>query len=887
MDEDYNGTGNARIYGAMLIKKEGCNNAIYVIYTDDLGVTWSILGGSQTHVTANDEPKVEILPSGQILLSVRRNGGRQFNVFTYTDKATNVGSWSSNVDGCSNGGSNTCNGEPFVIDAVNAQGNAVKLLLQSQPKGGSGLYDRRDVTIWYKEITDAAYTSSEIAGNWIQGMQVSTQLSSYSAMTLQKDGKIAFFFEEAPCYGDDQAKGYCMVYVPLTIEAITKDNYKTPEVKEEDDEVTSADALPGDGTLRFYRLAIPVTKSAYEEDLESSYDKVKAFWQECEQYINKVFVPLGFCFDVVESESLVNLTDLTIGNSGLPEIGNCTYDLNGILGEANYDVAMWVTHRDDAEENSGLSALGGAYTSSQKGSGYAKTDKWVVAHELGHMFGAVHTLQGEGSLMDNLGDFFSYPSIKAIRNSAIGTTSYNNVKVTNNAPQFDEEKMQQTYRIPQGACLAIEVQATDIEEHKLMYTAIGCTAQNVDNIQEGKDVTLPFASFAPQESNVISYSPIYTADISYDEYFYAKEGTAIHEMEAGTYPLSILVNDVPSTDWTYAALTEEPFYSTYAIWETEVEVVDGTAFKASIASDKTNFTAGEKVTVEWGVNEDYFTADSRLRITMSDDYGKTFEYVLAESVEALSGECTVTMPNVEVGQVDVDFSTAVRTMNGGVIKVEEIGGNAFTLTALDPSTDKGFTVDNNSITTYISEHQIGTFYANEAMQIPEDVKAYVATEQPVIENNVGVLKMTEITDILPAKTGAVLIAEEGTYCFVKSENPGTAVTGNMLLGYAGSAEYEEVALPENASIYVLAVENEVAGFYKKDNEFKVYNNKAYLQVPGVSGARSIVLDFGDETGILETENGKVKTENWYDLSGRRVKKAQNGLYIVNGVKVVK
>ena len=228
VDENYNNTDNARIYGAMLIKKEGYGNAIYVIYTDDFGVTWSILGGSQTPVTTNDEPKVEILPSGQILLSVRRGGGRQFNVFTYSDKATNAGTWNSNVNGCGNGGSNTCNGEIYVVDAKKANGDAVKLLLQSQPKGGGGLYDRRDVTIWYKEITDVAYTSSEIAGNWIEGMQVSSQLSSYSTMVLQNDGKIAFFFEEAPCYGDDYAKGYSMVYVPLTIEGITKGNYFSP-----------------------------------------------------------------------------------------------------------------------------------------------------------------------------------------------------------------------------------------------------------------------------------------------------------------------------------------------------------------------------------------------------------------------------------------------------------------------------------------------------------------------------------------------------------------------------------------------------------------------------------------------------------------------------------
>ena len=232
VDENYNGTGKARIYGALLLKKaSGTGN--YVIYSDDLGLTWNILGGSQNPIASQDEPKVEILPSGQILLSIRRGGGRQFNVFTYTDKATNAGTWNSNANGCSNGGSNTCNGEPFVVDAVNAQGKAVKLLLQSQPKGGSGLYDRRDVTIWYKEVkATTKYTGASIAANWTEGLQVSTQQSAYSAMTLQDDGKIAFFFEEAPCFGDDQAKGYCMVYTPLTIEAITKGRYSTPETND-------------------------------------------------------------------------------------------------------------------------------------------------------------------------------------------------------------------------------------------------------------------------------------------------------------------------------------------------------------------------------------------------------------------------------------------------------------------------------------------------------------------------------------------------------------------------------------------------------------------------------------------------------------------------------
>ena len=248
VDENYNGTGKARIYGALLLKKaSGTGN--YVIYSDDLGLTWDILGGSQDPVANQDEPKVEILPRGQILLSIRRGGGRQFNVFTYSNKSTNKGSWNSNVNGCSNGGSNTCNGEPYVVDAVNANGKAVKLLLQSQPKGGSGLYDRRDVTIWYKEVKATTnYTGTTIAEGWTEGLQVSTQQSAYSAMTLQDDGKIAFFFEEAPCFGDDQAKGYCMVYTPLTIEAITKGKYSTP-VKDDPTSITEMPTLNTDSSI--------------------------------------------------------------------------------------------------------------------------------------------------------------------------------------------------------------------------------------------------------------------------------------------------------------------------------------------------------------------------------------------------------------------------------------------------------------------------------------------------------------------------------------------------------------------------------------------------------------------------------------------------------------
>jgi hypothetical protein len=176
------------------------------------------------------------------------------------------------------------------------------------------------------------------------------------------------------------------------------------------------------------------------------------------------------------------------------------------------------------------------------------------------------------------------------------------------------------------------------------------------------------------------------------------------------------------------------------------------------------------------------------------------------------------------------------------------------------------------------------------MQIPDGVKAYVATETPVMNGETGYITMRELEDVIPANTGAVLMGAAETYNFIPSISYGTPVEDNMLVGYEAADNKADsqsaVTLPEGSTVYVLAVENEVAGFYKKDKNFNVSTNKAYLQVPGVSGARAIYFDFGGETGILETENGEVKTENCYDLSGRRVEKAQKGVYIVNGVKVV-
>ena len=451
-------------------------------------------------------------------------------------------------------------------------------------------------------------------------------------------------------------------------------------------------AIPGDNNMRYYRLALPVTVSAYQQDLGSDYNNVLHFWRECEEYTNRMFVPLGICFDVVEDARLVmsqpNMIDENIYN-----VSFGTELTDKAVGSDAYDVGMWIHHRSEYDENTGLSIGNGAYNSSTKSNGYAKTDKWVVAHELGHMFGAdFHTSQGEGSLMDNEGEFFSYPSILLIREESVNhgvSGAYTYKSVTNSAPVFEANVMKDTYRIPQGACIAIPVSATD--EHIVTYSAIGCCSANIKDVN-GEDGMLPhFCSLAPQRTAVIDYSPKYRADMFDETFYFVTSGTDVPSMSAGSYPIAFLANDMPeATDYDY--LTANPFYSNYSVWDATVQVVGGTAFKASLTPAKNSYSAGETVTVKWGVNSNYFTKDSRVRITMSTNYGQSFDYVLAESVPATDGSSAVVLPNVNVGAVDVDFVTAVHSMRGGIIKVEEIGGVAYTLTTLSPENGGGFTV---------------------------------------------------------------------------------------------------------------------------------------------------------------------------------------------------
>lgn len=211
-----------RLYCSVLYKDLRRTYKNYVLYSDDFGQSWHLLGDAATPPIPRgaDEPKTEEMPDGSVLVSSRCGGGRIFNLFRFTDAKRAEGSWGqAAVSNESTDGvvarQNSTNGEVLVVPAVRkADGRRMHLLLQSVPFGPG----RANVGICYKALESPAdYATPEaLAGNWTGRMQVSGLPSAYSTMTLQWDKSIGFLYEEST-HGAD----YTIVYRHLTLEEIT------------------------------------------------------------------------------------------------------------------------------------------------------------------------------------------------------------------------------------------------------------------------------------------------------------------------------------------------------------------------------------------------------------------------------------------------------------------------------------------------------------------------------------------------------------------------------------------------------------------------------------------------------------------------------------------
>ena len=190
-----------------------------------------------------------------------------------------------------------------------------------------------------------------------------------------------------------------------------------------------------------------------------------------------------------------------------------------------------------------------------------------------------------------------------------------------------------------------------------------------------------------------------------------------------------------------------------------------------------------------------------------------------------------------------------------------------------------------------------TFYTPVDMEIPTGVTANIIKTVSANEAT-----LVPVTGIIPAGTGLILEANEGSYEFAIAEGEPTAnVEGNLLTGSTAKTLVEAEA---GFNYYALANKNGKVALYKAtlnknadgttatENGTHFINNanKAYLPIKLTSETFApAMFSFGRGEGTTSIDNAQLTIDNAtiiYDLTGRRVEKMEKGVYIVNGKKVV-
>ena len=178
----------------------------------------------------------------------------------------------------------------------------------------------------------------------------------------------------------------------------------------------------------------------------------------------------------------------------------------------------------------------------------------------------------------------------------------------------------------------------------------------------------------------------------------------------------------------------------------------------------------------------------------------------------------------------------------------------------------------NPVEVTVTDAGYATFVApGNITTIPEGVEAFAA------QVKTDYVHLEPVTAI-PAGEAVVLKAAEGTYSMKATAFTAELGTDNDLV-----AATEEVTA--DGTQYILAKQDETAGFAKATPDTKIPAGKGYLVITGAD-VKPFYPFTDDATGIkgveIANESGLI-----YNLAGQRVSKAQKGINIINGKKVLK
>ncbi|MDO4782675.1 MAG: gliding motility-associated C-terminal domain-containing protein [Capnocytophaga felis] len=476
-----------------------------------------------------------------------------------------------------------------------------------------------------------------------------------------------------------------------------------PSVPEENTETPKSvvKPIPDDNVLRVYRLALPVAYNFFTTQFQSDKQRVKAFWATAQAGLNEIYMrDVGVRFEVVNDERLILDTPEkeVFNNVGSRYIiSAATREINKLIGSESYDMGLFLSQATGIVHGLAYKSFG-YFNKDKAAATVASTGLYAIAHELGHLFGASHVHEhtnntsgyshkteiGMGQSVMGYGtpqNFFSLVSLVDMRTELFGIPYYTNthrnktagkkkvapnydnfplgIKTASRAPKLDPSSVKETYKIPPSTFFAFNIRASHPDKNQLLYMAHPAD-KAINRVSRAK-----FYTHKPSEHSRIAFEEVYSSSGYLETPFQTVVGNRF----------TFLVG-VSTGKEAHLRPDEVVRYDTRT---SQVEVIDAKPFRIT-SPLKILYNSGEKFTLRWEADPKAF-AGTRVRISLSDDFGKTFKYTLVENTEN-DGECELVMPHISFGSVA--YKNNIRSVRAGVIKVEVIDHIAYALSAINP-----------------------------------------------------------------------------------------------------------------------------------------------------------------------------------------------------------
>lgn len=840
-----------RIYSALCT-----GSGSIVMYSDDFGGNWAVLGNKVAY-SGGDETVLEELPNGDLLLSARLSGSsRGFNVFKYSSLSSGSGSWnSSTATGLSQ--ATNCNGEMLLLPTTKSN---IYVLLHSVSLSG-----RTNVTVYYKIIntdTDNYTTSSYYSSNWQTLKQMSTTTSCYSTMVQDKDGNVAFLFEENSNGGYDIqyrnfsvncSYGYKVNCAEVGGGVVTA----TPNKDLNGGETIHLSNTPSAGyTFKGYSVT-DATGNSVAVKADGTFIMPQSNVTVTGQFALEMGTAPAYAMQVsgstlyLDMEKTISGSD---GNQGVTMQGTAyPVEITEATGTDKYTIKALGSISSYLVPGKRLIGWGWSVTTDATSYSWTfattSNSTYTIAREVGKYIGYDSLSEGAGFYHDktNPAQFVLLPMYA----TTIGAVSNGNV--TCNAPY--------NYSLP----------GTEIRLSAVPNVGYALSAYNVVD-DNGNSVSVTDGAFVMPASNVtITATFVKDSDMpkSYEYIVDAQNGIFGHDACSNTgsaYYCKWTSNRTSPLQLTLNCLYADKNGSVNSHINNMLSNSDNTSFVAYSANNNSStYTADYQFTID---NDDYVI------VSYSFDY--TPDTSNTPTVKDNNGDVYASGTTVSVNANTCKFSLVGKSSSIGFVTISNLK------VVVAPKSDS----------FSISEYEWGTFFVNAPFEMPEGVEGYIAT----VENNKMKLVDTyKAGDIVPANTPLLLNGAEGTYSYSYVKSDAAAPAGNYLRGMltkgnikaesAGSYYYYKLTTgtdPNTANYGKI-------GFYwgeQNGGVFKInHNNRAYLVLPqSISPAKGYAFE-GETDGVanIETETADSAI---YNLAGQRVGKSYRGIVVKNGKKFI-